>query len=139
MKTQNQKNSWQMLKAAVFKRKVNLLGITAALFIYAINKAFLISHTAGTLNYFCRCYLNDLVCPFFFLGYCQILLLWMLNREIKSYWKCMLLMMAAGCVWEYGSPIINSRAVSDPWDLLCYFVGGTVYFLMIKCEQGRRK
>lgn len=126
----------RLLKAAIFKRKINLVGIAIALCVYVINKACLIPYTHGSFNYFCRCYLNDLVCPLFFLGYCQILLIW-IDREIKSYWKCMLLIMIAGCVWEYGAPFINAKSVSDVWDLVCYFVGGMVYLLLMKYEQNR--
>ena len=126
--------SLRLLKAAIFKRKINLIGIAVAISVYGINKTFLIPYTHGKFNYFCRCYLNDLVCPLFFLGYCQILLIW-IKCEIKSYWRCMLLIMIAGCIWEYGAPIINTKAVSDIWDLVCYFLGGTVYFLLMKCEQ----
>lgn len=124
------------LKKAIFKRKINLVEMTTAICVYIINKACLIPYTQGQLNYFCRCYLNDLVCPLFFLGYCQILLIW-IDHEIKSWWKCMLLIMVAGCIWEYGAPFINAKSVSDVWDLVCYFVGGMVYFLFMKYEQNR--
>lgn len=125
------------LKKAIFKRKINLVGMTTAICVYIINKACLIPYTQGQLNYFCRCYLNDLVCPLFFLGYCQILLIW-IDHEIKSWWKCMLLIMVAGYIWEYGAPFINAKAVSDAWDLVCYFLGGTVYCLLMKCEQNKQ-
>ena len=49
----------------------------------------------------------------------------------------MLLIMVAGYIWEYGAPFINAKAVSDDWDLVCYFVGGMVYFLFMKYEQNR--
>lgn len=123
-----------LLKAAIFRRKINWVGIAIAICVYIVNKMCLIPYTRGQLNYFCRCYLNDVVCPLFFLGYCQILLIW-IDHEIKSWWKCMLFIMIAGCVWEYGAPFINAKAVSDVWDLVCYFIGGTVYFLAMKYEQ----
>lgn len=51
----------------------------------------------------------------------------------------MLLIMVAGYIWEYGAPFINAKAVSDDWDLVCYFVGGMVYFLFMKYEQNKEK
>lgn len=50
----------------------------------------------------------------------------------------MLLIMVAGYIWEYGAPFINAKAVSDAWDLVCYFLGGTVYCLLMKCEQNKQ-
>lgn len=126
------------LKEAILKRKINLVGMTVAICVYTINKTCLIQYTHGQWNYFCRCYLNDLVCPLFFLGYCQILLIW-IDHEIKSWWKCMFLIMVAGCIWEYGAPFINAKAVSDVWDLVCYFIGGMVYSLLMKYEQNKEK
>lgn len=51
----------------------------------------------------------------------------------------MFLIMVAGCIWEYGAPFINAKAVSDVWDLVCYFIGGMVYSLLMKYEQNKEK
>lgn len=38
--------------------------------------------------------------------------------------------MAAGAFWEYVTPLINHNAVSDPYDLLCYFAGIHIFYLI---------
>ena len=103
----------------------------AAVIIYLVNKTFLTLFVPGQIGLFCRCYLNDLVCPLFFLGYCQILLIWA-GLEMKSY-KCMVILtMLAGCVWEFFAPIINPVAITDYWDLLCYFIGSSFFAIMYR-------
>lgn len=125
------RNMFSTIRCAVWKRKVNPLGILIASFIYLINKLFLISHVSDWGRYFCRCHLNDLVCPLFFLGVSQIMLIWA-EHEIHSYKFCVLLGMAGGFVWEYVAPLINSQAVSDPIDLLCYFFGTNFYYFWLR-------
>lgn len=128
------RNMFATIGYAIWKRKVNPIGIVIAAFIYLINKLFLIRHVSGFFGYFCRCHLNDLVCPLFFLGVSQIMLIWA-EHEIHSYKFCVLLGMAAGFIWEYFAPLINANAVSDPIDLLCYFVGINIYYLGVKRDQ----
>lgn len=127
----NSDNNSLTIWQAVEKRKVNYLGIAVAACVYAINKSFLITQITGKIGYFCRCYLNDLVCPLFYLGYCQILLLW-IGYEIKSFRLCLLLGTISGLIWEYVAPFINSNAVSDPIDIICYFIGTNVYYFFLR-------
>jgi predicted membrane channel-forming protein YqfA (hemolysin III family) len=35
-------------------------------------------------------------------------------------------------VWEYVSPMINSNSVTDFWDIVCYHLGGIIYYFIIK-------
>jgi hypothetical protein len=119
------------IRQAIRYRKANLLSMTTAIMIYTLNRMLLIPQTVGPIEYFCRCFLNDLVCPLFFLGYCQILLIW-IGYEITTYKYCVLLGMAGGLVWEYVAPRINPKAVSDPMDLLFYFIGISVYYLLLR-------
>lgn len=123
---------WQ----AVWYRKLNLWCICSALMIYGINHFYLSSFDTGPLAPFFRGYLNDLVCPLFFLGFCQIFLIWV-GHELRSYWPCLLLTMAAGLIWEYGAPLINPRSVSDPLDLLCYLLGCTLYYTLLRRSAQR--
>ena len=122
------------IRQAVFKCRMNILCIGIALIIYCFNKLILINISSGLVGCFFRCYLNDLVCPLFFLGYCQILFLWV-GYELFSYKSCLFLGMSAGIVWEYFAPVINTRAVSDSLDLLCYFIGINIYVALIRFDQ----
>lgn len=40
--------------------------------------------------------------------------------------------MSAGFVWEYFAPVINNTAVTDPMDLVCYFMGTITYYIITK-------
>lgn len=130
-------HKFRSFRQAIFKRRVNILCMGAALSVYCLNKFLLINISSGPIRYFFRCYLNDLVCPLFFLGYCQILFIWV-EHELSSYKSCLLLGMSAGIVWEYFAPVINSKAVSDPLDLLCYFIGSTIYVVLMRFDQHRQ-
>ena len=121
-----------------FKRKCNLYCISFALLVYAVNKIWLINLTAGAVEVFCRSFLNDLVCPLFFLGFANILFLWA-GFELNSYLKCIAVGMTCGLIWEYFAPVINTKATSDPWDLLCYFIGISIYYLLFRIEVNSLK
>lgn len=120
---------WTIMKSfrqAILKKKVNIYCIVFAICIYITNKTILIPNIPGKIGLFCRCYLNDFVCPLFFLGYCQILLIW-INIELKSYKTIIILGMFAGIIWEFFAPIINHKSVTDYYDLLCYFTGSLLF------------
>ena len=62
-----------------------------------------------------------------------MLLIWS-DLEIQTYRNCILFGMISGFVWEYLAPIINPNSVSDPIDLVCYFIGTTIYYLFFRNE-----
>lgn len=96
------------------------------------------NYLTGWLGYFCKCFLNDLICPIFFLAYVQIILIWA-GCEIKNYSVILVIGMAAGLIWEYVAPTINPRAVTDIFDLICYFCGINIYYLITTFEKNRIK
>lgn len=117
----------------VFKRKSNLCCIALALLIYGINKTCLINITSGITEVFCRSFLNDLVSQLFFLGFANITFLWA-GFELDSYLKCLIVGMTGGVLWEYFAPIINEKATTDPFDLICYFISISIYYLILRSE-----
>lgn len=121
---------WKSIK----KRRTNIICMTLAIAIYCFNQLIFKRLFAGGLGYFCKCYLNDLVCPLFFLSYSQMFLIWA-EHEIKTYSGLIILGMAAGCVWEFFAPIVNHRAVTDGYDLICYFCGIQIYYFIAILEQ----
>lgn len=118
---------------SITKRKTNYMCILIAIAIYVINKNWLIENTLGELQYFCQCYLNDLVCPLFFLGFSQILLIWA-EHEMVYIRQYILFIVAYGLIWEYVSPLINPKAVTDINDICCYLLGTLVYYVLWKYE-----
>lgn len=116
----------------------NFFAIGIALIVYAINKVILTESVTGSVFYFCTCYLNDLVCPLFFLGATQLLLNWAGGIKI-TYMLGIIFVMLAGCVWEFFAPVINSKATTDWIDLLCYFVGIHLYYILQISLQNRNQ
>ena len=120
----------QFVNISIQKKNVlkkHLISMSICLGVFILNNVWLKDITTGKLNMLCRCYLNDLVCPLFFLGYCQLIFIWIKN-EIKSYGTLLLIGMTAGFIWEYFAPVINPKAVTDSFDLLCYFIGINIYY-----------
>ena len=119
---------------SITRRKSNYICILIAIGIYVINKIWLIENTHGELQYFCQCYLNDLVCPLFFIGFSQILLIWAENEMvyIRQY---ILFIVVYGLIWEYIAPLINPKAVTDVKDIWCYLLGMLVYYVLWKNEH----
>lgn len=121
---------------AVKKRKINYYGVLVVGIIYILNKRYLAINTKGKFQYFLQCYLNDLVCPFFFLGISQIMLIW-INHEIKNLKHYISIAILIGIIWEYVAPIINPKSVTDTFDICCYLLGTIFYYILWKYEINR--
>lgn len=130
METNYIKQLWQ----AAWKRKANIICLLIAVTVYCLNQILFKNHFAGIIGCFCQCYLNDLICPLFFLSYSQIFLIWA-KHEIKAYKKLVVFGMVAGFIWEYFAPIINPKAITDIYDLICYFCGIQIYYFATLAEK----
>ena len=100
--------------------------IVAALYIannYFFKKIF--NHTE--LNLFFICYFNDLICPFGFISFLNIGFSFFKHR-IRKFGEIELWCFSSGLVWEYFAPLIKTSAIADPYDLLCYILGGAGYY-----------
>jgi len=116
----------------------NIISILAAIVVYMLNTFILKQHTSGIVLSFCRCYLNDLICPFFILAYARGVLAWA-GIKTESFWQILLIGTIFGLFFELIGPIINSRSVSDPFDFLCYCLGTILYFFAIKLYDTKKK
>ncbi len=123
---------------SMWKRKTNIACMVVAIAIYCLNQMMLKKQFIGAIGYFCKCHLNDLVCPLLFLSYAQIMLIWA-GHEIQKYVGLLVLGMSAGFVWEYFAPIINPKAVTDAYDLICYFCGIQIYYFATLVEKKLNK
>lgn len=121
---------------AAKKRKVNYYGILVVGTIYILNKKFFSIHTEGWVQYFCKCYLNDMICPLLILGVSQIMLIWA-GYEIKCFRHYISMGVLTGIIWEYFAPIINPKSVTDVLDIVCYMLGTFLYYILWKYETNR--
>lgn len=69
--------------------------------------------------------------PLFFLSICSLILSWAGYKFINFY-VILTFGMSAGIVWEYITPLINPKSTTDPFDLICYFIGTVNYYMLIK-------
>ena len=111
--------------------KVNCLCIIISLLIYVLHKCILIGTVEGVLGCFSQCYLNDLLAPLFFLPVCSFVLRWAGCKSL-NFFVIILLGISAGIVWEYIAPLINPNATTDPFDLMCYFIGTVGYYILMR-------
>ena len=80
-------------------------------------------------RHFLICYFNDLICPFGFMSYLNILFRFAKYR-IQRLWEIGLWCFCSGLIWEYFAPLVKPSAVADPYDILCYLLGGIGYYLL---------
>lgn len=121
------------LLAAVKKRKTNYYSILVVGAIFFLNKNFFAIHAERWVQYFCKCYLNDIICPVLILGISQIMLIWA-GYEIKYFKHYMSISVLMGIIWEYFAPIINPKSVTDIIDIFCYMLGTFFYYILWKYE-----
>lgn len=115
---------------SIKNRPINIILIVITLFLYFLNNIFFKKLTSGWLNIFMVGYFNDLICPFFFLSYCNILLI-SCGKEIRKLIFLLLFSLCAGIVWEFIAPIFKENSVTDIFDLLCYLIGTFFYWLIL--------
>lgn len=120
--------------SSIKQRKINLILMVTVLFLYLINNMHLKKNTSGHFRCFFICYFNDLICPLFFISYCNILLITINKEMVKLRW-ILLLGFCAGLIWEYIGPIIKPSSVKDYLDLVCYMIGSVLYWVIIKLSH----
>lgn len=119
---------------SIWKYKANPLCMMITIVLYFMNQMVFKKCLTGAVGYFCNCFFNDLICQLFFLSYVQIFLIWA-EREIKSYIGFLTVGMSAGLIWEFFAPLINTKAVTDIYDLICYLVGVHIYYVITIIEK----
>ena len=116
------------------KKPIYVALMVLTLLLYFLNNLFFKKVTTGGLNIFMVGYFNDLICPFFFLSYCNTLLL-SVGKEIKKLKWLLVFSFCAGVVWEFVAPIFKKTSVTDVFDLICYLLGTFFYWLVLMIYQ----
>lgn len=102
--------------------------------LYLINKIFLSYLSIPYLNYFFRCYFNDLICPLVFLPIVNIILAFE-KYKVSRFVHLLSVGFTAGLFWEYVAPLFVKDSVSDPIDLCCYVLGTIFYWMALKSKN----
>jgi len=110
--------------------------VTAVL--YCLNRFYLKDHTYGWVNYLLKCHFNDFLCGALFTAYSNVFL----NLQKKMLNKLphiLAFCFSAGLVWEFVAPFLRKNSTPDWIDILCYMMGGFVYWILLKLTVGKKK
>ena len=114
------------------KNKINFFLIVCSLSFYLLNNLIFKTYSTGDYHYFFVCYFNDLLCPLFFVSYTNIMLSF-INKRIEKLYYIILYCFLCGFVWEFVAPFLKERSVTDVCDLICYCIGGLLYWMIRYC------
>ena len=123
---------------SVRKRPLNLVLVIVVIGLYMTNNIIIKPNTDGLIHIFFVSYFNDLLCPYFFLGYANMLLI-TCNKEMDKLFIILLVMGIAGAVWELGAPYLKEGSVTDIGDYACYMLGAIGYWLLLKKVKNGEK
>lgn len=122
---------WQLVSSKMDKfyhtYRFEVKSILVIMFLYMINKILFIPNTEGTLQWFCICYVNDLMAPVLLLNVLTILFQ-QCDLFLFRYQIILIIGIVAGLCWEYFIPLIKANAVADVYDLICYLIGTHLYY-----------
>lgn len=110
--------------------KPDIFSIFISVSIYCLNYYIFKPCLEGKIGYFCKCYLNDLVCPLFFFAISNCLLK-IINKRIVGFRAIILFGLLMSFFWEYIGPVLNRNSVSDPIDIIFYMTGSVLYWIFL--------
>lgn len=126
------------LRQSLKKMPINGILIVVITLLYFVNNYILKKHTIGFLNYYFICYFNDLICPLFFLSYVNMLLI-TIGKKITKLMCILFICVLTGVVWEFFAPFIKNSSTTDFCDIVCYILGGVLYYFIISIWSGEKK
>lgn len=66
------------------------------------------------------------------MSYTNVLFLIFRNKPFIDLSKILLLIIGAGCYWEFVGPFLKTTSVTDVFDLLSYLTGSLFYYFSFK-------
>jgi len=109
--------------------------IWLCLFLYLFNSLWLKQHSEGGLWYLSVCYFSDFLAPVVMLSITGLCLSFS-GKAVKKLWQIMLLTLAFGLFWEFGSFLVEAAgfslkaAVFDAFDFVAYAAGGFLFWII---------
>ena len=111
--------------------RINLFLFVLCLSIYAANIWF--KKLEISFNYpFIRNHLNDTLATQAFLSCAGCLLNCGKRHSVYRLRHVMLITCTCSFVWEYCAQYLNPKSTFDYIDILCYFLGGFIYWIYVK-------
>ena len=86
------------------------------------------------LNMFFNYYFNDIIAPIVYLSYINILTCSFLDKSINSLVIIILIIIVCSFFWEYVALFLKPSSIFDINDIICYFIGGFIFYLLTQYE-----
>ena len=112
-------------------RNKNFIIMSICLFLYSLNQLFFKNIDINLLNEFFNSYFNDLLSTPLYFSYLNFLLSFV-KKEIIGLKNLLIITVICSFLAEYLAIFIRPNSVSDPLDVLCYFIGTFIYWGIIK-------
>ena len=116
-----------LIKIIIKRNKFEIILVVATASFYFLNNFVFKEISTGVMHYFLACYFNDLICPIGFLAYMNIMLS-LINKKLEKIYQILIFCFVCGVVWEFIAPLLKESSVTDFYDLLCYCIGGVLYW-----------
>lgn len=110
--------------------KKNIGILISVLAIYILNQLFLKDLGVSFFNN----YLNDLLSVPLFFALINIISSYNSNKQVISLKYLIVITVFLSFLGEYLAIYLRPGSVSDWWDVLCYFIGMFVYYLITNIE-----
>ncbi len=112
-------------------RIINLSIFITCIILYGFNRIIFSSINNYNLHYFFSSYFNDLLAPLLLFSYINLILS-LIDKKMYSLKYLFLIIILSSFVWEFIAPIFKPNSISDPIDILFYFIGTMVYWIIYK-------
>jgi len=112
-------------------RIINLSIFITCIILYGFNTIIFSSINNYNLHYFFSSYFNDLLAPLLLFSYINLILS-LIDKKMYSLKYLFLIIILSSFVWEFIAPIFKPNSISDPIDILFYFIGTMVYWIIYK-------
>lgn len=114
-----------------YYRLENILIFTVCVLLYLLNIHIFSNLNNYEIHYFFTGYFDDIMAPLLLFSYINLLLS-LRNEEIYSLKYLIIIIIVCSFVWEYLVLFVKPTTVSDPVDILCYFLGTLIYWIIYK-------
>lgn len=111
--------------------KIDICILIACLVLYLLNQFFL--KKMGII--FFNNYFNDLIAVPLYFALINIVSIHLSNKEINSFKILFIITIILSLLGEYVSIFVRKGSVTDYLDIICYFVGMMIYYLLKNCKK----
>lgn len=110
--------------------KVNVIIFGSCVLLYGLNELLL--KNQDMIHWLFSGYFNDFLAPLLLLSYSNILIKMAYNKTYNSFLGLSIGMLIVSLIWEYAAPYIKPGAVTDPYDIMSYYIGFIVYWIVTR-------